>query len=736
MSASGVRVRVRGMSCASCAAGLERALARVPGVRRAEVSYAAGLATIETDDGGGGASERAIADRIRELGYEPASVDSVAKEPVAATELAVRLSIAAFFTMAAMLPSSVGLLGVEAAGSPEIARRVGLASAALSLPAVMVGGAPLARGALRSLRAGTAGMDFLISLGAIVAFAYSIVVLARGGHEVFFDTSAAIVTFALLGRVLEARARRRGIGALRALDALVPRRVHVVDTATREERDVDVESVRTGDLVRVRAGERVPVDGIVREGGSLADAAMLTGEWAPRAVASGDTIAAGLLLHDGTVLVEVVRGAGRRQVDRIRRAVDDLLSSRSPTQRIADVLSARLAWIVLACALATLAVVAVRSGAGLGAPEPWMRAVAVVVVACPCALGLATPMAIAVAAGRAASRGILFRDAESIEIAARIDRVVFDKTGTLTRGEPRVTSVITAPDVDRDEALSIASLLETSVEHPIARAIRGHARASDRRVEITVVPGSGVLGRADSTWLLGSRRFLESHGVSVPRRDDATTVHLARDGRWSSTFVLEDDLRPGAALAVSQLARDGLRPALVTGDAHAPAARVACATGIDEVHAAATPLEKAAIVSSARRDGARVAFVGDGLNDAPALAAADLGVAVSGATDLAAECARVVLVEPGIARVREAFEIARAARRRMRRNLAWAIGYNVLAIPLAASGRLSPALAAAAMAASSLSVVLSSLREGSRERSSRTASNVRCPTRRPVGSGS
>jgi heavy metal translocating P-type ATPase len=689
-------VHVRGMRCASCAGGLERTIAALPGVRRAAVSFATERATIEV------ASEdvRAVVEaHVRGRGYEVVA-DASAPTGEDDTGLHVRLAITVFFAMAAMMPSAVVLLGVEAAGSPAAARALAFASGVLALPAVVVGGWPVFQGALRALR--TPGMDLLVAMGTAVTFGFSLVALARGGHAVYFDTAAMIVAFALTGRTLEARARRRGVGALRALDALVPGRAHQVGPSG--DRDVPVVGLQVSDLVRVRAGERVPIDGLVREGSSLADAAVLTGEWAPRSIGPGDRIAAGLLLLDGTLVVEVERGVGHREVDLIRRAVDGLLSSRAPMQRLADALALRLAWIVLALATVTLVGTGLRLGFGA---EAWMRAVAVVVVACPCALGLAAPMAITVAARRAAARGILFRDAEAIELAAGIDRVLLDKTGTLTEGRPRVTSVSTT--LDERDLLGVASLLERGVDHPIARALREAAPPADAKLAIEVVPGGGVIGRGATTWMLGSARFLRAQGVEVSREPGEMAVHVARDGAWVGSIALEDAVRPAAGAAVRGMIEDGLEPELVTGDAASAARRVARVVGIARVHAERSPLDKAGIVRAAREGGRRVAFVGDGLNDGPALAAADLGIAVAGATDLATESARVVLLQGGVERVREALEIARATHRRMRRNLAWAVLYNVLAIPVAALGWLSPALAAAAMAASSLSVVLSAM---------------------------
>ncbi len=693
-----VRVGVRGMSCSSCAAALERALSQLPSVSRAEVNYAAELATIES---AGDDVQSAVEQRIRDLGYTTAEPRGASDDD---TALSIRLAITAFFTVSAMTPSSVVLFGTSGTESPTTARILAVASAVLALPALIVGGGPLLVRAIRSVRARAPGMDLLVAAGALVTFVHSLVVLVRGGHEVYFDTAAMIVLFALLGRVLERRARRRGVGAVRALDALVPNRAHLVDRGTAHVRDVAVESLEVSDLVRVRAGERVPVDGSVREGASLVETAILTGEWAPRAISTGDRVTAGFLLHDGTLLVEVERAAGRREVDLIRRAVDDLMSSRAPMQRMADTLAARLAWVVLTLALLTLIVVGVRTGFG---PEAWLRAVAVVVIACPCALGLATPMVITVAAARAASRGVLFRDAEALEAAASVDRVFLDKTGTITEGRPRIVSVTTVSGIDRDEILGIASALEAGVEHPIARALREAAAPRALPLAITVVPGHGVIGRGASTWIIGSARFLRTRGIDVAVADGSTAVHVARDGALVATIVFEDAMRAHSARAVASLAR----PALVTGDARSAAAGIAAEVGIAELYAEVTPLEKASIVEAARARGERVAFVGDGLNDGPALAAANVGIAVHGATELAAECARVVLVGGGVEQVHTALAIARAARRVMRQNLAWAIGYNLVAIPAAASGRLSPAIAAAAMAASSLSVVLNSLRD-------------------------
>ncbi len=695
-----LRVGVRGMSCASCAAGLERALSSIPGVDHADVSYTAELATIEAEPQP--KLRELVEQKIHDLGYATADTR---REPGDERSLAVRLAITAFFTVTAMMPANAALFGIEGAGSPAALRALAFASGALSLPAVLVGGAPMFVRAWRSIR--VPGMDLLVSIGALVAFGLSAVVLARGGHQTYFDTAAFIVLFALVGRVLEARARRRGMGAIAALEALVPVHAHRVDRATQETRDVPTDSLVAGDIVRVRAGERVPVDGVVCEGASLAGTAVLSGEWAPLAIAPGDRVSAGFVLHDGSVVVEVERPAGRREVDLIRRAVESLLTTRPPLQRLADMLSRRLAWLVLSLSVLTLLVVGARTGF---AAEAWLRAVAVVVVACPCALGLATPMAIAVAAGRAASRGILFRDAEAIEAAAGIDRVYCDKTGTLTEGRPRVARVLTGA-IEPDDLLAVASLLEQAVEHPIARALREAARPAKLAVDIRVTPGGGVTGRGASAWIAGSARFLRSYDIVVPFGDEeATTVHVARDGVWVGLIGFDDTQAHEAKLAIAELERQGMRPVVVTGDTRRSAERLARAVGIQVVHSEVRPLDKTEIVAAARARGERVAFVGDGLNDGPALAAADVGIAVAGATDLAVTCANVVILQGGLDRVPTALAIARAARRAMLQNMGWAIGYNLVAIPLAAFGLLSPAIAAAAMAASSLSVVLSSLR--------------------------
>jgi heavy metal translocating P-type ATPase len=696
--------RVTGMSCAGCAARVERSVRVVPGILEASVNFAAGTLAIRARDG-----ERPdVTAAVQAAGYDLLPVDGrpTVSDPEAVW-LRVRLAVAVFFAMSAMLPSVV--LYTDAAGA---ATRWWLAAAsgALTVPVVFFSGWPFLARAVRSLRRLDPGMDLLVTTGALATFVYSAVALAAGSSAVYFETAGAIVTFLLVGRVLDDAARRRGLSAVTLLHALSPPVAHVLDVDGRGG-DVGTGEVPRGARVLVRPGERVPLDGKVVAGTSHLDRSLITGESMPAAVGEGDLVEAGTLNQHGALVLEVTAAVGARALDRIAASVDRLLSRRAPLQALADRVAARLTVTVLAVAGLTGALFLATTG---DAALALLRAVAVLVIACPCALGLATPMAVVVAAGRAASRGILFRDAAVIERAAAVTSVLLDKTGTLTMGRPAVVDVLPVAPYRREEVLALAAIAEAGSEHPIARAILS-AAAPPREPGVTrVVPGGGVVRRgADGRELrAGTRAFLEAEGVRgiTDPPAPATVVHVADGATWAGTILVADPLRDGAAGAVAALRALGLRVGLVTGDRAAVAEEVARAAGIDEVHAGRAPEEKARLVTAAQERGEVVAFAGDGLNDGPALAAADAGVAVEDATDVARAAAAVTLRSGGVERLAEALALARATRRTMRQNVAWAIGYNLVAIPAAIAGLVSPALAALAMAASSLSVIASSLR--------------------------
>lgn len=721
-------LRLGGMSCAGCAGRIERAVRDANGVTEAHVNFAAATLGVRVE--GGASTLESVAHLVRGMGFEvqttkpsPAArgesvdggIDAFA-EPEDPTEreliwLEVRLAVAGFFAMTAMLPSIVVYLGAVDASDARALYYLAIASGALTTPVVFFSGWPFISRAIRSVRHLSPGMDLLVASGALSAFSYSVVALARGSSDVYFDTAGGIVTFLLLGRLVERLARKRSVSAVQLLHALSPPFAHLVDDTART-REVATKSVVVGARVEVRPGERIPLDGRVLSGESSVDRSVITGESMPVAIVAGACVEAGALNQVGVIVLEVTRVVGERALDRVAQAVERLLGRRAPMQALADRVAASLTALVLGIAvLVAVLGLFVFDDAALA----MNRAVAVLVVACPCALGLATPMAVLVAAGHAASRGVLFRDAETLERAAEVTTVFFDKTGTLTEGQPAVIEVRPNEGYGRVEVLTLAALAERGSEHPIARAICAAAPPSTPTEGTTrVVPGAGTGFRGMDgrrVWV-GTRAFLESVGVSgvVDPVTRSTVAHVALESTWIGAIVVSDPLRAGARRAVDALRARGLRLALLTGDRVEVADDIAGAIGIKDVHAACSPNDKARLVEQASRRGEIVAFVGDGLNDGPALAAAEVGIAVEGATDVAAAAAGMALRAGGIERLVEALDLARATRRVMRQNLAWAFAYNALAIPAAIAGLVSPAFAALAMAASSLSVVANSLR--------------------------
>lgn len=720
-SPSSCVIEVEGMSCSSCARAIEQGVARLPGVRRAEVNFALKTLSVSGDEA---ASPRAIVEALRDLGYDGHLPRRDAGDDLETRGLAVRLAITSFFAMNSMLPAAVVYFGMAPASAE---RPLALASAALAAPALIYGGSMFYRRAWAGLWRGIFGMDLLVTVGVLATVFASGIALRNGLNEVYFDTASMIVAFLLVGRLLEALARRRGASAVQALRALVPPLVRRL-RGDREE-CVMIKEIRPGDRVRVGAGERIPVDGQVLEGRSDVEASLLTGEWRPVPVGPGAIVRAGTRNGQGVLDLEVERALGERTVDRIARDVEALLGKRAPLQALADRAGGWLTGIVLTAAALTSVVLWAR---GLAPPQALLRGVAVVVIACPCALGLATPMALVVAVGRAASRGLLFRDADAIERAAIATEVFVDKTGTLTEGRPVVASVQASQPGEEGAILALASRIEQGVEHPYARALRDASPPARLAGAAKIEPGRGVVfttNEGDEV-VLGQPRWLQERGISVPslERSGRSVVAVARQGRWLGTILLEDQPHAGSREALDELRSMGLRLTMLTGDEPDAAERVAFALRFQgRVRASLLPSAKANELLAAQRQGQRTIFVGDGLNDGPALAAAHLGVAVQGATEVASAAAHLVLLGGGLRRLPEALKLARETRRVMVQNLAWAAGYNVLAIPAAMTGLVTPVWAALLMALSSISVVLNALRLSERT-SSPTSAGVSLST--------
>jgi P-type Cu+ transporter len=598
---------------------------------------------------------------------------------------------------------------------------------------------PFHRAALKNARHGSSSMDTLVSLGVLAACGWSVYamfVLDRGGqggslwerliHDsgggIYLETAATVTTFLLAGRVYEARARRITSQAMRDLAAAAAREVCLLGL-DGTERLIPASRLRPGDRFVVRPGETIAADGEVEFGQTAIDRSMMTGESVPGEAAEGDTVIGGTIVLTGRLVVRAVSVGPDTQLSRLIRLVEDAQAEKAAIQRLADRISGVFVPVVLACAVATLAGWLL---AGSPASTAFSAGLAVLIIACPCALGLATPAALVAASGRGAANGIFVKGYQALESSRAVDVVVLDKTGTVTTGLMSLADVRAVDGVSRAELLRCAGAVEQASEHAVAGAIAAAAASSDagplpQAAGFRALPGLGARGIIDGREVLvGRQRLLADHGLSVPaelarqclewEQAGRTAVLVGWNGAARGAIAVADTVKPSAAPAIAELRALGLRPVLLTGDNEPTARAVAAAVGIDEVIAGTLPADKAAVITGLQADGYRVAMVGDGVNDGPALAAADLGLALGSGTDVAISAADMILLRDDLRTVPDAIGLARAAFRTIRRNLAWAFGYNVAAVPLAALGFLNPIVASAAMTLSSLFVVASSLR--------------------------
>jgi Cu+-exporting ATPase len=710
---------VRGMWCTSCANAVERVLKRQRGVLDATVSFASESALLQWNPETTTLTE--VLSHAARLGYEcvpeGAAHDRRAHFAKVKHDLSMRLIVALFFSMWVMVAQWTLYVAPDGSLSSNLQYRLALFAGLSAAPIVAYCAQPFFRAAWRTLRARAPGMDLLVALGAGASWLLSAWRLVEGQSTVYFDSAAMIVTFLLAGRLLEATVRSKSSDAVRSLLELPPDMACVVDAAGAETALL-AKRVARDSVIRIRPGERVPLDGIITRGVSSLDRSLLTGETEFKSARPGDAVEAGALNGDGELLVTVRGVWGERRVDLIARSVRQMLARKTASQALAERFTRYL--VPAICALAVLTFVwAAFSGADMAAAIE--RAVSVLVITCPCALGMAVPLALTAGVGGAARVGVLFRDVEAIEKASHISLFYLDKTGTLTEGSPQLVDVRLAPGVGRPELIEAAAIVERGSEHPLAKAIRSlvppsrRASVEARAGSSRAVPGAGVEwhGADGAGMLAGSSRFLAERGVRVPPvTTDHTAVHVASGGQWYGALLFSDTPRPGACGALAQLRASGADVAMLTGDQMGVALRIAEAVGIDDyaIYASHSPEAKAQRILSAQAAGAKVGFVGDGLNDAPALAAADLGIAVGGATASSMAAASIVLADGGIEQLNAALSVARRTARAMHQNLAAAAVYNILAIPLAISGFVSPAMAAALMIASSLSVTLNSAR--------------------------
>lgn len=706
-----------GIRCASCVWLNEKVLSRTAGVTFAQVNYATHRLRLRWDPAKTGLD--AILRRITSIGYTPKPFVARAFEEEQKKEsrdLLLRFGTASFLSMQLMIYSAALYAGYFQGMDPGFKDLFHWIELVLTTPVMFYAGWPFLTGAVRGLRNGAFTMDVLIAAGSGSAYLYSIGQMFTGG-EVFFDTAAMIITLILLGRFLEAGAKRKASEAITRLFSLAPQEARQVRGSERVM--VPVAGLRPGDLVEVLPGGKLALDGIVSEGASEVDESMLTGESRPVPKAAGDEIFAGTANLYGSFVYSVSRRAGETVLNRIIRAVEDAQARRAPVQAAADRMVGWFVPLVVLISIGTAAFWLVR---GAGAEAALMNAVSVMVIACPCALGLATPLAILNGTSFGASRGILIKGGDVIERAKDVDTVVLDKTGTVTEGRMKLVSC-RGIGMGDDEALLLAASLERRSEHSLGRALvaaAGNAAFADVS-EFLAVPGKGVQGTVNGRKVLvGNREFVQENadrGSRIAETETeeleaggATVVYLAYDGRLAGIFAVADAPRPEAGEAVSLLKEAGLGTVLLTGDGQTTADAVGRMVGISDVRARRTPVRKAEDIRLLREQGRKPAMVGDGINDAPALVEADVGIAMGRATDIALESADMVLMGRDLRLVPQAIRLAKRTFSVIRQNLFWAFFYNAVAIPLAVMGILHPIVAAGAMALSSLSVVLNSLR--------------------------
>ena len=715
---------ISGMSCAACSTRIEKGLQKLPGVYSASVNLAAEKAVVEYS--GSELTIGQIQEKVKQLGYEAHNIaeardvdreKTLREAEIRSQKMRFWLSaVLAFPLLVAMIAHSLGMMhGVSAFFMQPVVQLV------LSTPVQFVAGWPFYRGAYAALKNGSANMDVLVALGTSSAYFYSIANMLTGDPDLYFETSAVLITLIILGKLLEARAKGRTSAAIKALMGLQAKTARVVRDG--QELDVPIETVVVGDVLVVRPGEKVPVDGVIIEGTSTLDESMLTGESLPVDKKAGDAVVGATINKFGAFKFEARKVGKDTTLAQIVRIVEAAQGSKAPIQRFADVVSGYFVPAVVAIAILTFA-----GWYFVFDPGNFSRALvnftAVMVIACPCALGLATPTSIMVGTGKGAENGILIKGAEHLENAHRLTTIVLDKTGTITKGQPEVTDVLAMDGFSETAVVTAAASLEKSSEHPLAQAIVKYGAARLPSIAapqaFTAIPGHGVKGVVEGQAVLaGTRKFMQDSGIALGaaaaqqeqlEQQGKTVILVAIDQALAGMIAVADTVKETSAQAVAQLQQMGIEVWMITGDNARAAQAIAAGVGIEHVMAEVLPENKAAKVAELKQAGKVVGMVGDGINDAPALATADVGFAIGTGTDVAIEAADITLMRGDLMGLVSAVKLSKATMRNIKQNLFWALVYNALGIPVAAAGFLSPVVAGAAMAFSSVSVVTNALR--------------------------
>lgn len=717
-------LKISGMTCAACAARIEKKLQGLPGVYNATVNFAAEKAVI--DFNANELTMNQIQENIKKLGYEAHNIADasevdrekrVREEEIRGQQFRLILSaVLSFPLLLAMILHSMGVMGIvtDTLTNPYL-------QLALATPVQFIAGWPFYRGAYAALKNGSANMDVLVALGTSAAYFFSIWNMFTGKTELYFETSAILITLIILGKLLEATAKGRTSEAIKALMGLQAKTARVVRNGV--EADIPVEEVLVGDVIVVRPGEKVPVDGTITEGTSTIDESMLTGESLPVDKKVGDPVVGATINKYGAFKFQATKVGKDTALAQIVRIVEEAQGSKAPIQRFADVVSGYFVPTVV-----TIAVLTFVAWYFIFDPGNFTRSLvnftAVMVIACPCALGLATPTSIMVGTGKGAENGILIKGAEHLENAHRLNTIVLDKTGTITKGQPEVTEIVPLSSLSEGDIARLATIAEKNSEHPLAQAIVKYGQEQGLAVqepsEFAAIPGHGVKVTIDGKQVLvGTRKLMRESNIEIENiipeverleQQGMTVMLMAVENQMAGLIAVADTVKETSAQAVAELQKLGIEVWMITGDNERAAKAIAASIGINNVLAEVLPEHKAEKVAALKSEGKVVAMVGDGINDAPALATADVGFAIGTGTDVAIEAADITLMRGDLNGLVAAIKLSKATMRNIKQNLFWALIYNIVGIPIAAMGYLSPLIAGAAMAFSSVSVVLNALR--------------------------